>query len=273
MAVKDELKTALKECLADPEFVSLLQAFLAPSIKLAVAEVEQKKDAEIAKRDRQICRLTQQLATVRAEANELDQYSRRNCLVISGVPERENEITDELVIDVAKTAGITVDKADIDRSHRIGKKKPGSNRQVIVKLTTFNKREQLYQQRKDLRPGRVPHHALLTAEVLSRTYIADSLTKRNSRTMFVARKLKTKGIISRAWTDSCVMKIRVRDTDPTRRISSVSDLHDIAGDDPDVLAALREDGADVVPDDDTPASQDGRGTVTRSRSARGHGRQ
>ena len=262
------MKAGFKEFLSDPDCISLLQAALAPTIALAVAEVEKKKDAEIAKRDRQIDHLKQQLSTMRDEINEQDQYSRRNCLLISGLPERDNEETDDLVKDLGKAAGVNISDSDIDRSHRIGAKRNGSTRQLIVKLATFNKREQLYRNRKDLRSGRVPHHQILTADTLSRTYLSDSLSKQNQQTMFVCRALKRKGVISRAWTDACVMKIKVTETSPTRKIKSAKDLHEIAGDDPDVLAALKAEGAEVISDEEeTPGGTPPRpAAVTRSQA-------
>ena len=36
------------------------------------------------------------------EESELEQYSRRNCLVFTGIPENENENTDKSIIDIAK---------------------------------------------------------------------------------------------------------------------------------------------------------------------------
>ena len=187
--------------------------------------------------------------------------------------ETDNEKTDQLITDIGKAAGVDISVGDIDRSHRMGVRKAGTPRQLVAKFTTFNKRQQLYEGRKDLRSGRLPNHAILTAAVLSKTYLADSLSKRNARTMFVARQLKRKGVIARAWTDSCTMKIKIREGAPTRKITCTRDLLEIAGDDPDVLAALREEGDVVpVPADDTEAGAGAvgpAGAVTRSRSVTG----
>ena len=245
----------LMECFRDPEFIEhLREAVLAPVIRQvvseavalreeALSELRSEMAAEIEKRDDQIRKLRGEVRAAKEGLNELEQYSRRNCLLISGIPEGERESTDQLVMDVAKAAGVTVTRADIDRSHRIGPRRSGKTRQIIVKMTSYNKREELYQSRKDLRSGRVQKHPVLTAAVLSRSFISENLTQQNQKTLFVARQLKRKGIIARAWTDNCRMKVRVREGDPTRVIHSLTDLYKIAGDDPDVLAALRADGA------------------------------
>ena len=276
MAAIADVKRAFRECLTEDDFISLLQAALAPAIALAVAEVKREKDREIKKRDQEIRRLSQQLTAIKQDQNDLEQYSRRNCIVISGVSETAAESTDQLAMDIGKAAGVAISPADIDRSHRIGIKKPGQVRQLIVKLTSFNKRQELFQERKNLRSGRLPNHPVLTAAVLSRTYLADSLSKQNSRTMFVCRQLKRKGVINRTWSDNGVIKIKVRDGDPTKKIRTVRDLYQLAGDDPDVLAAMREEGEAVPVDDsddsDSEAGDDAATPARSTRSQAGRGR-
>ena len=56
------------------------------------------------------------------EAADLSlQYSRRNCVRISGAQEENNEDTDRIVHNMAKDLNVNLTLADIDRSHRVGK--------------------------------------------------------------------------------------------------------------------------------------------------------
>ena len=49
-------------------------------------------------------------------------YSRRDCILIDGVLENGDEITDEYVVEtVASDANVEVNIDDNDRSHRLGK--------------------------------------------------------------------------------------------------------------------------------------------------------
>ena len=61
-----------------------------------------------------------------------EQYSRRNCLLIHGLPESKNENTDELVIDAIKEKiGEEIKKNEIDKSHRLGApKNDGKSRPI-----------------------------------------------------------------------------------------------------------------------------------------------
>ena len=63
------------------------------------------------------------------------QYSRRNCLVVSGIAEKRGEDTDEIIQTfAAEKLGIELEDMDIDRSHRLGKKQVGKPRPIIVKF-------------------------------------------------------------------------------------------------------------------------------------------
>lgn len=61
---------------------------------------------------------------VSCKLNNLEQYSRPNCLQVSGVSETINEHTDTITKGLEdEKPNITVSKNDIDRSRRIGKPK------------------------------------------------------------------------------------------------------------------------------------------------------
>ena len=61
---------------------------------------------------------------ITAETDRQEQYSRRNCLLIHGIPEIKNEDTDVLAKEVIDTKmDIKIRENDTDRTHRIGKPK------------------------------------------------------------------------------------------------------------------------------------------------------
>ena len=68
-----------------------------------------------------------------------EQYSRRNCLLVHGVEENNNEDTDQEIINIVKNdLGEEITIHDIDRTHRLGKRKLDNNvpRPIIVKFTS-----------------------------------------------------------------------------------------------------------------------------------------
>ena len=96
-----------------------------------------------------------------------EQYSRRNCILIHGIPENDRENTDQIALDVIKNQlGIPeaiVNKKSIDRSHRIGKKRTPTNdrnrrtlgRPIIVKFGLYNERNEVFYKKKHLKNSNV----------------------------------------------------------------------------------------------------------------------
>ena len=81
--------------------------------------------------------------------DDLEQYSRRNCLLIHGVPETKGEETDTIAIDTFETQlKIKLKSRDLDRTHRIGAPKKGKIRPIIVKFATYNKRRSVFKNKK-----------------------------------------------------------------------------------------------------------------------------
>ena len=121
------------------QIASSLRALMLPEIKQVIRESMQDvtktlkaeinklqkdmEDLQVEKAD--LCKtnddLETRLSAVEYENDSLEQYSRRNSLRISGIPEEPGENTDQRVIQLAGGLGVDINPEDIDRSHRIGK--------------------------------------------------------------------------------------------------------------------------------------------------------
>ena len=80
--------------------------------------------------------LQKRVTKLESAVDAAEQYSRRNCLRISGMKEGAFENIDTIVLDIAKAIGVDL---DVDRSHRLGR--PGTvaeprtkPRDIIVKF-------------------------------------------------------------------------------------------------------------------------------------------
>ena len=88
------------------------------------------------------------------EIDKHEQYSRRNYLLVHGIVETDDEVMDDLVIETISTnMNIEISPADLDRTQRVGKKKPGQNkpRPIIVKLSRGNVRKKAFSNKKNLK--------------------------------------------------------------------------------------------------------------------------
>ena len=101
--------------------------------------------------------------------NELEQYSRRNCLLLHGVPESDKEDTDALFRStVAEHLGTDVKVRDINRTHRLGPKRAdGSSRPIIAKFARYNVRASVFREKRKFKGTK-----FLLTESLTKTRVA-----------------------------------------------------------------------------------------------------
>ncbi|KAJ8311252.1 hypothetical protein KUTeg_011209 [Tegillarca granosa] len=128
--------------------------------------------------------------TLTERLDDLEQYSRRNAIRISGVPESSPEDTDALVKQIASNMGIELKDDDIDRSHRTGKPRSGSNRQILVKFSNYHYKHRIMKSRWKL--GKSPE--------LKNIYINEDLTKKKEQLFRNARKLYQDKSVNKVWT-------------------------------------------------------------------------
>ena len=91
---------------------------------------------------------------------DMQQYTRRNCLLITGIPESTErdsegktipEDTDKVIMSLAKDKlGIELQVQDIDRTHRASRtlRGDGKPRAIIAKFSRYNIRDKLIKNRK-----------------------------------------------------------------------------------------------------------------------------
>ena len=83
-----------------------------------------------------------------------EQYSRRNCLLIHGIDEENQENIDEVEINVFKKE---MDKEDIDRSHHLGNRKPDKSkpRPIIIKFSRYYVGAKIFKNKRKLKGKRI----------------------------------------------------------------------------------------------------------------------
>ena len=104
-----------------------------------------------------VSELKQQNSLLSQNTDEVEQYGRRLCLRIEGVPTVKNEKPNDVfkkVENIIRDADVEIPNLMIDRAHRVGpkiNKDDGSTEQgVIVRFVSFRHRTMLYYARKKL---------------------------------------------------------------------------------------------------------------------------
>jgi len=95
-------------------------------------------------------RVSNALNQMKAALDEQEQYIRRDCLEIRGVPTSSSEDTNEIVKNIGSLVDVCIEDKDISISHRI---KSGTSviSPIIVKFTRRGVRDDLYKARTKLK--------------------------------------------------------------------------------------------------------------------------
>ena len=145
----DKQKDSLREIIS--EICSALFDKFKKDLK---EEMKKEIDEQITKINNQILELKQANVKLQNELAELEQYGRRSCIRIDGIPEVSNESSEDVfnnIVDMFVRVGIEDIEQNIDRAHRIGKsyhhKKSKKNcKSIIVKFSSFRYRTKAYRQ-------------------------------------------------------------------------------------------------------------------------------
>ena len=132
----------------DKKLIDLTSSVEFLTSKFDELERERKeKDELINSLQIEVSSLKVEVKNLEKKADDQEQYSRRNCLLIHGLTETKTEDTDEMVLDVINNKlNIEMSQISIDRSHRLRKRKgPGQKpRAIIVKFTQYKDRHHVF---------------------------------------------------------------------------------------------------------------------------------
>ena len=107
------------------------------------------------------------------KTDELEQYSRRECVVITGIPESKQEDTGAIINNFCRDKlGVELMQRDLARTHRRGSIKQDvngkmTNRPIIAKFATYEVRDLVFRHKRKLKDS---GHAVF-----------ESLTTRNTK--------------------------------------------------------------------------------------------
>ena len=102
------------------------------------------------------------------KVDSLEQYGRRENLRIYGIPESNENIDDDgeqIVHDIAKLLNVDLDNWDIQRAHRLGRKRSNKPRPIIVRFLSFKKRNEILNSKSKLKNNQVYPSAFITEDL------------------------------------------------------------------------------------------------------------
>lgn len=224
----EELVAAiLKELTENENFKSLLQNCVEKVItkKLSKMIEEQERqesrifdlENKVDSKEEEIKALKNEMTELKCDLgksldklNDLEQYSRRNCVRIFGVEERAEENPFDLVTALANDKlGLNVSPDDIDRTHRVGPVVAGKTRGIIVKFKNYQTRSAVIHNRRKLKGSRV--------------VIKEDLTCQNQQLL---KKTQNHNLVENAWSNDGKIFAPFK-SDERSYVKKIRDLSDL----------------------------------------------
>ena len=135
-------------------------------------------------------------------ANE--QYSRRECLEISGIPDSiPNNNLQETVLKIFNETGVTVNTRDVEACHRLNQKANPKN--VIIKLSKRKDVARVMNNKKKLKSMKPQ---IIDSPSGCKVYIYESLCKYYNYFSWKCKLLQTRGSIQLFWLTNWSIRIR-----------------------------------------------------------------
>ncbi|KAK6191154.1 hypothetical protein SNE40_002893 [Patella caerulea] len=152
-------------------------------------------------------------ASVQDKCDELEQYSRKNCIRISGIKEDLNENVEGKIMKVLSTIDNSLSPNNIENCHRLGRKQANKHRQIIVRLKSYKTKVHIMKNRK------------MAQTAIKGVYINEDLTRYRAYVASITRWSYKQGFIAACWTRDGKIFIRENSTvpgknGPTRKLTS-----------------------------------------------------
>ena len=167
-----------------------------------------------------------EIKTLEAKFDEFEQQQYNQNVQIVGLQETDepdiDSDRDRIVKIATETLGISLKKTDIEETYRMGKRREGKRRDIIVKFKKKPIRDKFHENRKMSATHDDPK---------DNVYINDHLTKHRQHLLYVARKLYKAKKIQAAWTQGGNVLIRKVENGPVTPITKHEDLEEFRNED------------------------------------------
>ena len=243
-----DIKAHILASLKDSEVIEaftehILMKVLGPAMKKELASRDQKIEAL----QKQLDEKVSEVGDLKLQIDEIEQYSRKYCINIRGVPETSREDPIEIAMNIANGIGVSLQASDIDVAHRIGRPdgtaRGARMRDLCVKFRSYQKRQEMWQSRKALRNRSQADTRVTRSRTSSQgakvsdLFMYENLTRHRQQVMYRARELKRANKLWAVWSDGGVMKVKKTESSRTVTVRTEAD----------VLVIAQGDGASQPP--------------------------
>ena len=166
-------------------------------VKESIASVKRENEAlksELQRPKEKLQEETEESQNLWYHHDELEQYTRKNSLEITGIPES----TEEIVIKIAEVLNVDITPGDIEISHKLKRR---DKTIIIVKFMNHKIKTKLYKERIKLKnialTDLYPSYA--SSVNPERIYINENLTSRRRRLVGTANGMRKDNLLVSVW--------------------------------------------------------------------------
>lgn len=179
------------------------------SVKKQLEEMK-KENNEVREEVVQIRRTNEELED---RINELEKYSRKNNVIINGIPAENNENVREILNELVDKLEVRVHEYEINAVHRL----PASRNRIpaiIVKFSNNEKKQEFIKQarQKRLKIGN------------TNVYAGDHLMQKAATILREAKVMRNAGEVKYVWTKNGEVFVRTEDGEQSIRVKQLEDL-------------------------------------------------
>lgn len=168
--------------------------------------------------------LKKKIVSLENRVEDMEQYSRNNCVEIHGIPQEPTENVVHVVKEVGKALDMNINDEMIDACHRL-KKRPGAgNHQppgIVVKFVRRIDKEEMLKKRR-IKHNFSTRHMNLTMDLP--VYINESLSPARRRLFVLAREVKRSKNFKYLWVRGGKVFLRREDGAPVIHVTCQADL-------------------------------------------------
>ena len=218
----EALSTAIKTLTDRCDAIEKSQGFISAKYDkvLQGLQLANKKSTELELNDKnqydRIEKLERALYELECTVDQTQQYIRRDCLEITGIPVLPADNPKKLVKELGSLIGVELDDGCISAAHRLPDTKNVKNR-LIVKFVRRDKREEVFKRRKNLVGKKSSNLPSVSAEMgksifrEDKIHVNESLTSYRKRLFGRINKFKQDNNYKFLWTVNG--KIHLRETE------------------------------------------------------------
>lgn len=171
-------------------------------------------------------KLEDKVVSLETSVNQVEQYGRRNNIVISGIPDDiDDDELEDAVTSIMQDVEVVVQSGDIEACHRIGKSdRKTSSKKTIVRFINRKYCKKALINRKKLR--NVNSETKYNFSRNNQIFINENLTRSNESLAFCGRKLKKNGVIHSCFTKDGVVHIKRTEQSKPLKVHHMNQLYD-----------------------------------------------